>query len=95
MTSINWSTSTYIITMVPVNILGDVYPNKSIGYLNIIIKCVMLTSDISNVANTRTNKDVVHFDIVFSNMKLENIKYTQCINLYSMWLYTCTCICIL
>ena len=30
--------------MVPVNILGDGYPNKTIGYLNIIIKCVMFTS---------------------------------------------------
>ena len=35
---------TYIITVVPVNILGDGYPNKTIGYLNIIIKCVILTS---------------------------------------------------
>ena len=34
----------YIITVVPVNILGDGYPNKTIGYLNIIIKCVMFTS---------------------------------------------------
>ena len=37
---------TYIITVVPVNILGDGYPNKTIGYLNIIIKCVMFTSQI-------------------------------------------------
>ena len=44
--------------MVPVNILRDGYPNKTIGYLNIIIKCVMFTSHISNVANTRTNKNV-------------------------------------
>ena len=35
---------TYIITVVPVNILGDGYPNKTIGYLNIIIKCLMFTS---------------------------------------------------
>ena len=35
---------TYTITVVPVNILGDGYPNKTIGYLNIIIKCVMFTS---------------------------------------------------
>ena len=28
---------TYIITVVPVNILGDGYPNKTIDYLNIII----------------------------------------------------------
>ena len=35
---------TYIITVVPVNILGDGYSNKTIGYLNIIIKCVMSTS---------------------------------------------------
>ena len=35
---------TYIITVVPVNILGDGYPNKTIGYLNIIIKCVVFTS---------------------------------------------------
>ena len=35
---------TYIITVVPVNILGDGYPNKTIGYLNNIIKCVMFTS---------------------------------------------------
>ena len=35
---------TYIITVVPVNILGDGYPNKTIGYLNIIIRCVMFTS---------------------------------------------------
>ena len=35
---------TYIITVVSVNILGDGYPNKTIGYLNIIIKCVMFTS---------------------------------------------------
>ena len=35
---------TYIITVVPVNILGDGYPNKTIGYLNIIIKYVMFTS---------------------------------------------------
>ena len=35
---------TNIITVVPVNILGDGYPNKTIGYLNIIIKCVMFTS---------------------------------------------------
>ena len=35
---------TYIITVVPVNILGDGYPNKTIGYLNIIIKCVIFTS---------------------------------------------------
>ena len=35
---------TYIITVVPVNILGDGYPNKTIGYLNIIIKFVMFTS---------------------------------------------------
>ena len=35
---------TYIITVVPVNILGDGYPNKTIGYLNIILKCVMFTS---------------------------------------------------
>ena len=26
-------------------------------------------------------------------MKLVNIKYIQCINVYSMWLYTCTCNC--
>ena len=30
--------------MVPVNILGDGYLNNTIGYLNIIIKCVMFTS---------------------------------------------------
>ena len=30
--------------MVPVNILGDGYPNKTIGYLNIIIKCDICTS---------------------------------------------------
>ena len=35
---------TYIITVVPVNILGDGHPNKTIGYLNIIIRCVMFTS---------------------------------------------------
>ena len=35
---------TYIITVVPVNILGDGYPNKTIGYLNIIIKCFIFTS---------------------------------------------------
>ena len=35
---------TYTITVVPINILGDGYPNKTIGYLNIIIKCVMFTS---------------------------------------------------
>ena len=35
---------TYIITVVPVNILGDGHPYKTIGYLNIIIKCVMFTS---------------------------------------------------
>ena len=34
---------TYIITVVPVNILGDGHPNRTIGYLNIIIKCVMFT----------------------------------------------------
>ena len=34
----------YIITVVPVNILGDGYSNKTIGYLNIIIKYVMFTS---------------------------------------------------
>ena len=27
-----------------VSILGDGYPNKTIGYLNIILKCVMFTS---------------------------------------------------
>ena len=37
---------TYIITVVPVNILGDGYPNKTIGYLNIIKNCVMFTSHI-------------------------------------------------
>ena len=37
---------TYIITVVPVNILGDGYPNKTIGYSNIIIKCVMFASQI-------------------------------------------------
>ena len=37
---------TYIITVVPVNILGDGYPNKTIGYLNIIIKCITFTSHI-------------------------------------------------
>ena len=36
---------TYIVTVVPVNILGDGYPNKTIGYLTIIIKCVMFTSN--------------------------------------------------
>ena len=35
---------TYIITVVPVNILGDGYPNMTIGYLNNIIKCIMFTS---------------------------------------------------
>ena len=35
---------TYIITVIPVNILGDGHPNKTIGYLNIIIKCVTFTS---------------------------------------------------
>ena len=35
---------TYIITVVPVNILGDGYPNKTIGYLNTIIKCITITS---------------------------------------------------
>ena len=30
--------------MVPVNVLGDGYPNKTIGYLNIIRKYVMFTS---------------------------------------------------
>ena len=34
---------TYIITVVPVNILGDGYPNKTIGYLNFIIKCDIFT----------------------------------------------------
>ena len=37
---------TYIITVVPVNILGDGYPNDTIGYLNIIINCVMFISHI-------------------------------------------------
>ena len=37
---------TYIITVVPVNILGDGYPNKTIGYLNIIIKCIIFISHI-------------------------------------------------
>ena len=40
---------TYIITVVPVNILGDGYPNKTIGYLNIMINCVMFTSHIVNI----------------------------------------------
>ena len=35
---------TYIITVVPVNILGDGYPNRTRGYLNIIIKFVVFTS---------------------------------------------------
>ena len=35
---------TYIITVVPVNILGDGYAKKTIGYLNIIIKCIVFTS---------------------------------------------------
>ena len=30
--------------MVPFKILGDGYPNKTIGYLNIIIKYVLFTS---------------------------------------------------
>ena len=35
---------TYIITVVPVNILGDGYPNKTLSYSKIIIKCLMFTS---------------------------------------------------
>ena len=36
--------------MVPVNILGNGYPNKTIGYLNIIMKCYVFIPYISNVA---------------------------------------------
>ena len=35
---------TYIITVVPVNILGDGYPNKTLSYLKIIIECAIFTS---------------------------------------------------
>ena len=48
-TNITWTGGlagyTYIITVVPVKILGDGYPKETIGYLNIIIKCVIFTSD--------------------------------------------------
>ena len=30
------------------------------------------------------NKNVTHFDIVFNNMKLIKMKYSECINVYSM-----------
>ena len=58
---------TYIITVVPVNILGDGYPNKTIGYLNIIIRCVMFTSHIVIIPDeepiiTSTNVVITSFN---------------------------------
>ena len=53
---------TYIITVVPVNILGDGCPNKTIGYLNIIIKCVMFTSHTVIIP-----KDPIIFSLIVSS----------------------------
>ena len=50
---------TYIITVVPVNILGDGYPNKIIGYLNIIVKCVMFTSHTVIIPKEPINTNVI------------------------------------
>ena len=63
-----------IITMVPVNILGDGYPNKTIDYLNIIIKFVMFTSHtvISPKELIITNSTVVKTSS--EHCKSENVK---------------------
>ena len=66
---------TYVITVVPVNILGDGYLNKTIGYLNIIIKCVMLTFHIVIIPKQPiiTNSTVVK--ISFEHCKSGNAQY--------------------
>ena len=58
---------TYIITVVPVNILGDGYPNKTIGYLNIIIKCVMFISHTVYIPEEPTITSVVIMSFNESN----------------------------
>ena len=40
---------TYIITVVPVNILEDGYPNKTIGYLDIIISLQLIRLVLSSL----------------------------------------------
>ena len=45
--------------MVSVNILGDGYSNKTIGYLNIIMNCVMITSHTVIIPKQPINTNVV------------------------------------
>ena len=64
---------TSIITVVPVNILGDGYPNKTIGYLNIIIKFVMFTSHTVII----NNEELIIISLAtfehFSKSEFENV----------------------
>ena len=85
---------TYIITVVPVNILGDGYPNKTIGYLNIIIKCVMFTSHISNVvingftaALVSINNSVLTTNLSFTVTTDKNGTQVRCTDVIDTTLY--------
>ena len=66
---------TYIITVVPVNRLGDRYPNKTIGYLNIIIKYVMFTSHIVIIPHEELIITIFATFEHFSKSKYENVLY--------------------
>ena len=87
---------TYIITVVPVNILGDGYPNKTIGYLNIIIiKYVMFTSHIviipKRISSTSTTVDnISKYNIMYrtSNIVIILSIVTTC-SLKSLLIITC------
>ena len=61
---------TYIITVVPVNILGDGYPNKTIGYLNIIIKSVLFTS----------HTIIIPEELIITNTSIVKISSEYCKN---------------
>ena len=61
--------------MVPVNILGDGYPNKTIGYLNIIIKCVMFTS-LTVIINDE-ELIITSTRVVISSSKYDGKNYLQ------------------
>ena len=73
--------------MVPVNILGDGYPNKTIRYLNIIIKCVMFISHVSNVDNTEftaalvsTNNSGLTTNLSFTTTTDKNGTHVKCVD---------------
>ena len=70
---------TYILTVVPVNILGDGYPNKTIGFLNNIIKCAMFTFRTVIIPKEPIISSSIVLSEYYSKYRQYNLKYIMLI----------------